>query len=266
MRLRRCAQLPHICHFTRSRLPSHLQPHLRALQLLVLLRHGAFCDERGRYLCPLARQNAAAFEEALSFEMAAAAQASSAGYHTSAAPGASMAGRLGPATSLGIAGGGFPTLDPSRGASSVRESAVLDAAADAAAAAMQGGSAAFLNLRPFQNLAPTTGEPLPLPLIWHPCLRLVPCTVCQWRGHAERNAIAAARCPLPCACLPACLLTAAPPVQCAPPPPATECTTPSCPSACATCAWSTGTAAAWASSLAKTWTTQLAPAGGGAPA
>jgi hypothetical protein len=213
----------------------------------VLLRHGAFCDERGRYLCPLARQNAAAFEEALSFEMAAAAQASSAGYHTAAAPGASVAGRLGPATSLGIAGGGFPTLDPSRGASSVRESAVLDAAADAAAAAMQGGSAAFLNLRPFQNLAPTTGAPLPL--LWHPCLRVVPST--SWpvvRPCLTHHATAAAYC------------TA---LQCAQPLLATECTTHFCPSACATCAWLTGTAAAWASSLAKTWTTQLAPAGGG---
>lgn len=48
-------------------------------QLLVLLRHGAFCDETGRYGCALARQNAAAFEEALAYEMQAAAQSSAYG-------------------------------------------------------------------------------------------------------------------------------------------------------------------------------------------
>lgn len=48
-------------------------------QLLVLLRHGAFCDEQGRYACALARHNAAAYEEALAYEMQAAAQSSAYG-------------------------------------------------------------------------------------------------------------------------------------------------------------------------------------------
>ena len=200
--------------------PPTSTPNPFALQLLVLLRHGAFCDERGRYLCPLARQNAAAFEEALSSEMAAAAQASSAGYHTAAAPGASMMGRLGPATSLGIASGGFPTLDPSRGASSVRESAVLDAAADAAAAAMQDGSTAFLNLQPFQNLAPTTGALAALCL----CSGILACDCCRvWLACAKKATPNSMQLPL----CPAMRLPAAP--QCAPPLPATECITHSFP-------------------------------------
>lgn len=140
------------------------------LQLLVLLRHGAFCDERGRYLCSLARQAAWAFEEALSFEMQAAAQASSSGYSRGGGGSAGggrpgMLGLLGPATSLGLAGVGFPTLDASRGASSVRESAVLDAAAVAAEHMQSGGGRGrqgqgpYLNLLPFMNLAPLTVRP-----------------------------------------------------------------------------------------------------------
>lgn len=131
-------------------------------QVLVLLRHGAFCDSRGRYLCPLARQAPAAFEEALGFEMRAAAQASASGYRrggSSGRPG-SMLGRLGPATSLGLAGVGFPTLDATLGASSVRESTVLDAALQAAAErTTAGGAEPHLNLLPFMSLAPHTVRP-----------------------------------------------------------------------------------------------------------
>ncbi|KAL4451977.1 hypothetical protein ABPG75_007639 [Micractinium tetrahymenae] len=131
-------------------------------QLLVLLRHGAFCDARGRYLCPLARQAAGAFEEALAFEMRAAAQASASGYRRggSGSRAGAMLGRLGPATSLCLAGVGFPTLDASRGASSVRESAVLDAALEAAAERAGGGRGEpHLNLLPFMSLAPHTVRP-----------------------------------------------------------------------------------------------------------
>lgn len=68
-------------------------------------------------------------------------------------------GRLGPATSLGPAGAGFPSLDDASLRRSIPEAAVLDAAADAAAARVaDGGSAAYVNLLPFMNLAVTTGE------------------------------------------------------------------------------------------------------------
>ena len=68
----------HVTCWLATRLP--LPPHApNPLQLLVLLRHGAFCDETGRYGCALARQNAAAFEEALAYEMQAAAQSSAYG-------------------------------------------------------------------------------------------------------------------------------------------------------------------------------------------
>ena len=134
------------------------------LQLLVLLRHGAFCDERGLYLCSLAHQAAGAYEEALAFEMAAAAQASSSGYRRGGAAStlgtaASMVGLLGPATSLGLAGMGFPSLDSTRGAASVTESEVLAAAGEAAADHARAGCVAFLNLGPFMHLAPLTVRP-----------------------------------------------------------------------------------------------------------
>lgn len=88
--------------------------------------------------------------------MQAAAQASAYGYRGAESVGSR--GFLGPATSLGIAGAGFPTLDASAGEASVCESAVLDAAADAAAAqAASGGGTAFLDLRPFMHVAPMTG-------------------------------------------------------------------------------------------------------------
>ncbi|PSC71122.1 H(+) Cl(-) exchange transporter 7 [Micractinium conductrix] len=132
--------------------------------LLVLLRHGAFCDERGLYLCSLAHQAAGAYEEALAFEMAAAAQASSSGYRRGGAAStlgtaASMVGLLGPATSLGLAGMGFPSLDSTRGAASVTESEVLAAAGEAAADHARAGCVAFLNLGPFMHLAPLTVRP-----------------------------------------------------------------------------------------------------------
>jgi chloride channel 7 len=62
-----------------GRSSGRLQGFVLRSQLLVLLRHGAFCDEQGRYACALARQNAAAFEEALAYEMQAAAQSSAYG-------------------------------------------------------------------------------------------------------------------------------------------------------------------------------------------
>lgn len=75
-------------------------------------------------------------------------------------------GRLGPATSLGPGGAGFQTLDASRGADSLEEGWVLDAAeGGAAAAVVDGGGAAHLNLLPFMHQAPMTGG-------W----------VCGWRG------------------------------------------------------------------------------------
>lgn len=94
--------------------------------------------------------------------MRAAAQASASGYQRGGGGGrpGSMLGRLGPATSLGLAGVGFPTLDSSRGASSVRESTVLDAAQGAAAERAQGGAGEpHLNLLPFMSLAPHTVRP-----------------------------------------------------------------------------------------------------------
>lgn len=71
---------------TREHPPFPLPP---PLQLLVLLRHGAFCDEQGRYACALARRSAAAFEEALAYEMQAAAQSSAYGEPAAAAAGSS---------------------------------------------------------------------------------------------------------------------------------------------------------------------------------
>lgn len=49
-------------------------PPARRPQLLVLLRHGAFCDERGGYRVRDARLDPTAYEEALAFEMQAASQ------------------------------------------------------------------------------------------------------------------------------------------------------------------------------------------------
>lgn len=130
----------------------------------MLLRHGAFCDERGAYRGRDARLDPATYEEALAYEMQAAAQASGLGGFRAAPAAAGPAtpgggrGRLGPATSLGPGGAGFQTLDASRGAASLEEGWVLDAAEDGAAAAVcDGGGAAYLNLLPFMHQAPMTG-------------------------------------------------------------------------------------------------------------
>lgn len=230
-----------------------------SLQLLVLLRHGAFCDERGRYLSHLARHNAAAFEEALGNEMQGAAQAGLGAYRSAAAAGPSCLGLLGPATSLGIGGGSFPSLDASRGAAAMPESAVLDSAADAVAAELEGGRTALLNLAPFMNLAPTTGaspSPWARPRLPHACT--VPCA-CASRFCGPLSIPGLPACPpQPCHASP-------PPsmVQCGRTRPPTVCITSSWPSPCATCAWWTGRAAAWASSPAKTWTMRRAAGGGG---
>ncbi|KAI7842601.1 hypothetical protein COHA_003705 [Chlorella ohadii] len=139
-----------------GRTGGRLQGFVLRSQLLVMLRHGAFCDENGRYACALARQNTAAFEEALAYEMQAAAQSSAYGYRAVDVG----QGRLGPAISLGPAGAGFPTLDDASLRRSIPEAAVLDAAADAAAARVaDGGGAAYINLLPFMNLAVTTVRP-----------------------------------------------------------------------------------------------------------
>jgi hypothetical protein len=155
--------------------PPFSSPHpTQHQQLLVLLRHGAFCDERGRYLCSSARHNAAAFEQALALEMQAAAQAGGSGYRTTPSR-RGLLGQLGPATSLGIAGEGFPTLDASRGAAALPERDVLDSAAAAAEGELEGGRVAYLNLAPFMNLAPTTGAPRRACCAAHAALRLAAC-------------------------------------------------------------------------------------------
>lgn len=286
-------------------------------QLLVMLRHGAFCDEHGRYACALARQNAAAFEEALAYEMQAAAQSSAYGECGMCKVGGGLVaglvhgghrvlcsascvvvgtnllpcarclkptplprtgyravdvgqGRLGPAISLGPAGAGFPTLDDASLRRSIPEAAVLDAAADAAAARVaDGGGAAYLNLQPFMNLAVTTGKGAGCWPGWQVCGAQK-----WWQGldsvadGLAASYTAAVRRQLKKPRITSDSRPTAPvsnPAQCAPRPPPTACTTCSCPCPCATCVWWTGSRAAAASSREKTWTTLRAWGPGGAP-
>lgn len=169
-------------------------------------------------------------------------------------------GRLGPATSLGPAGAGFPTLDDASLRRSIPEAAVLDAAADAAAARVaDGGGAAYLNLMPFMNLAVTTGGSGRLARcggaagVVH--LRALPADRQPCMTAANLLSVFSSQRSQPLApCSP----------QCAPRRPPTGCTTSSSPCPCATCAWSTGSHAAAASSRGKTLTMRQASGPGGA--
>jgi chloride channel 7 len=221
-------------------------------QLLVLLRHGAFCDERGRYISVPVQQSVAGFEEALGCEMEAASQASASGYRSSSSGSGpeeshGMLGELGPAPSMGIGGGGFPSLDRSRGRAAMPEADVLQAAAAAVEREVEAGRQAYLNLTPFMHLAPITGA---LPhLGWCRCgMRPSDC------GAPVVEPVPSLERMLHMCCF----------LQCVPTHPPTACTTCSWPCRCATCVWWTGTAAAWASSLARTWIMRRAAAGGGA--